>query len=46
MNHCHCYPVNIFITNMGNLMFRLLILFDAFNELQLIYSLLVNLAPP
>jgi len=37
MNHCHLYPVNIFVINMRNSLFRLLILFDMFDELQLIY---------
>jgi len=37
MNHCHLDPVNICFTNMRNSLFRLLILFDVFDELQLIY---------
>jgi len=37
MNHCHRYPVNIFVINMRNSLFRLLILFDMFEEVQLIY---------
>jgi len=37
MNPCHRDHVNIFFINMHNLLFRLLILFDVFGELQLIY---------
>jgi len=38
MNDCHRYPVNIFVINMRNSLFRLFILFDVFEELELIYS--------
>jgi len=31
------YPVNIFFVNMRNSLFRFLILFDVFDELQIIY---------
>jgi len=46
MNHCHRDPVNIFFINMRNSLFRLLILFDVFDELQEVISKtkLVNLA--
>jgi len=36
MHHGHRDPVKIFLIIMRNLLFRLLILFDAFDELQLI----------
>jgi len=36
MNHCHGDPVNIFFINKHNSLFRLLILFDVFDELELI----------
>jgi len=32
MNHCHRCPVNIFVINMLNSLFKLLILFDMINE--------------
>jgi len=36
MDHCHRYPVNIFVISMRNSFFRLFILYDMFDELQLI----------
>jgi len=37
LNHCHRNPVHVFFINMRNQLFRLLILFDVFDELQFIY---------
>jgi len=37
MNLCYLNPVSIFVINMRNSLFRLLILFDVFDELQFIY---------
>jgi len=39
MNHCHLDPVNICFINMRNSLFRLLILFDMFDKLQLMDSI-------
>jgi len=46
MNHCHLYPVNIFFyKHMRNALFRFLIPFDVFDELQLIYKICQLWAP-
>jgi len=48
MNHCHCFPAckHFILINMHNSLFRLLILFDVSDELQLIDLISLLGAPP